>query len=107
MRLGIGLDERYEPVTRVMYYPTDALLASIFAMSVIVLEDDHRLFLALARMFDIASMKVAVVAVVSANWANSLLFGQQLSPKALSFARVHQHPTFSSPRSQLTSTPST
>ena len=75
MRLGIGFNERYEPVTRVMYYSTDAFLASVFAMAVIVLEDDNGLFLTLTRMFDIASMKVAVVAVIPANWADSLLFG--------------------------------
>jgi hypothetical protein len=37
MRLGIGLNEGDEPVTRVMYYSTNALLASVFAMFVIVL----------------------------------------------------------------------
>ena len=107
MRLGIRLDERYEPVTGVMYDTPNAFLASILAMPVIVLEDDYRLFPALTRMFDIASMKVAIVAVEPANWADSILLSQQLYPKGLSFARVHQRPTFSSPRSQLTSTPKT
>lgn len=107
MGLRIRFNERYEPVTRVVYYPTEAFLASVSAMAVIVLQDHDGLFLALTRMFDIARMKVAVVAVISANRANSLLFGKQLGSKGLSFARVHRPPAFSSPRSQLTSTPST
>ena len=75
MCLGIGLNKSDKPITRMMYYPTNALLASVFAMSVIVLEDDHRLFLAITRMFDVASMKVAIVAVIPANWADPLLVG--------------------------------
>jgi len=92
--LGIGLNERYEPIARVMYYSTDALLASVLAMPVVVLENDHRLFLTFTRMFNITSVKVALITVISANWADPLLFGQQLSPKTLPFAGVHQQHSF-------------
>src|SRR6266404_3958371 len=44
MGLGIRLDESYEPVTRVMHYPSDTNLASHLAMHVIVLQDNDRLF---------------------------------------------------------------
>jgi hypothetical protein len=76
VRLGIGLNEGYKPIAGVMHHSTNTFLASVLAMSVIVLEDNDRLLLALSRMFDIARMKVAVVAVISANRAYPLLFGQ-------------------------------
>lgn len=75
MRLGIGLNKSDEPITRVMHYSTNALLASVFAMLVIVLKDDNGLLPAITGMFDVASMKVAIVAVIPANRANPLLFG--------------------------------
>lgn len=104
MRLGVGFDERYESIARVMHHSTDTLLASAFAMAMIVLKDDNRLLAAFAGMFDIASMKIAVAAVVSAHRADALLLGQQLRPKTLPLARVHRARSFSSPRSHLTST---
>ena len=74
MRLGICFNERYKPIARVMYYATDADFASCFAMLVIVLQDNDRLCPARASVFNIASVKVTVVAVVSANRADALLF---------------------------------
>jgi hypothetical protein len=74
MGLRICFDERYEPVARMVYNCTDTNLTPIFAMPVIVIQHDDWLSPALARVFDIASMKVAVIAIVSANWAETLLF---------------------------------
>lgn len=69
MRLGIGFDESYKPIASVMHYSTSTFLAPVFAMSMIMFENDD-------RVFNIACMKVAVVAVVSANRAYPLLVGQ-------------------------------
>lgn len=107
MGLGICLDERYEPVACMVHNSADALLTPIFAMPVIVLQDDDRLSLALAGMFDIASVKVTVAAVIPANWADAFLFGQQLSSIAFPLVSGHTVPLLSPPRSQLTSTSST
>jgi hypothetical protein len=57
-----------------MYYSTDTNFTSCFAMLMIVLQDIDRLFLALAGVFNISSVKVTVIAIVSANWANTFLF---------------------------------
>jgi hypothetical protein len=75
MSLRICLDKGNEPVTSVMHNSTDTLLASIFAVPVVVLQDDHRLFLALTRMRDVTSVKVAIVAAVAANRAEAILLG--------------------------------
>ena len=40
----------------------------------IVLQDIDRLFPAFAFVFNIPSAEVTVIAVVSANWANTILF---------------------------------
>src|ERR1700674_5704276 len=107
MDLGISLDERYEPIACMMYDSTDTDLAAVFAMPVIVLQDNDRLLLTLAGVLNIASVKVTVIAVVPANRADTVLLGQQLHPIALPLGRGHAVPFFSSPRSQVTSTPST
>jgi hypothetical protein len=74
MGLGICFDERYEPITCMMYNSTDTDLASLFAMPVIVLQDNDRLPLTRAGVFNIAGTKVTVIAIVSANWTETLLF---------------------------------
>ena len=107
MHLGICLNERYKPIARVVHYPTDADFASCFAMLVIVLEDNDRLCPTRTSVFNIASVKVTVVAIVSAKGTNALLFLQQLNPIAFPLGGGHSNPFLSSPRSQLTSTPKT
>ena len=67
MGLGICFDERYEPIARRMYYSTDANFTSYFAMLMIMLQDIDRLFLTLTGVFNISSVKVAIIAVVSAD----------------------------------------
>ncbi|MGD0569975.1 MAG: hypothetical protein ABSA78_16360 [Candidatus Sulfotelmatobacter sp.] len=76
MGLGICLDERYEPITRMMYNSPDADLATVFAVSVIVLQDNDRLLLTFAGVFNVASVKVTVIAIVAADWADAVLFSQ-------------------------------
>ena len=107
MHLGICLYERYKFIARVVHYSTDTDFASCFAMLVIVLEDNDRLCSTRPRVFNIASVIVTVVAIVSANRTNALLFLQQLNPIAFSLGSGHCKPFLSSPRSQLTSTPKT
>jgi hypothetical protein len=79
MGLGICFDERYEPVTRVMHYTPDTNLTSHFAMRVIVLKDNDRLFPTLTGVVHIARVKVTIVAIVSADWTDAILFRQQLN----------------------------
>ena len=74
MGLGICFDERYEPITCMMHNCADTDLASLFAMPVIVLQDNDRLPLTRAGMFNIAGAKVTVIAIVSANRTETLLF---------------------------------
>jgi hypothetical protein len=76
MGLRIHLDKRYEPITCMMYDSTDAGLAPVFAMRVIVLQDNDWLLLTFARVLNMAGVKVTVIAIVSANWADAVLFGQ-------------------------------
>lgn len=104
MSLGICFDERYKPVARVMHHPTDADFASCFAMLVIVLQDNDRLRPTRASVFNIASVKVAVAAIVSANRADALLVLQQLDPIVFPLGSGHSNLFLSLPRSQLTST---
>lgn len=75
MGLGICFNERYEPIACMMHNSTDTDLASLFAMPVIVLQDNDWLCLTFASMFNIASVKVTVIAIVSANRTDTLLFG--------------------------------
>ncbi len=75
MSLGICFDERYEPITCMVHNSTDTDLASVFAMPVIVLQDNDRLLLTRARVFNIAGVEVTVIAIVSADWADAVLFG--------------------------------
>jgi hypothetical protein len=79
VRLGIRLNKSDVPITRVMYYPTNALLTSVLAMTVVVLQHDDWLLPALAGVLDIASVKVAIVAVVSANWADPFCSASNLA----------------------------
>ncbi len=106
MRLGTCLNERYEPIARVVNYSADARLASILAVSVVVLQDDHGLLLAFAGVCNVASVEVAVVTAVSADRTDAVLFLQQLDPKGFPLTGLHQYPSFSFPRSESTSTPS-
>jgi len=75
MRLGICFDERYEPITCMMHNSADTDLASLFAMPVIVLQDNDRLRLTRAGVFDIAGVEVTVIAVIPADWTDAVLFG--------------------------------
>jgi hypothetical protein len=43
-------------------------------MLMIVLQDTDRLFPTFAGVFNIAGVKVTVIAIVSANWTDALLF---------------------------------
>ncbi len=80
MGLGIRLDESYEPVTRVMHYPSDTNLASHLAMHVIVLQDNDRLFPAFSDVLNIARVEVTIIAPVSTDWADAFLLGKQPRP---------------------------
>lgn len=106
MGMRIRLDESYKPIAGVMDNPPDADLAPVLAMAVVMLQDNNRLSLALAGVFDIAGVEITIVTIVSANGTKAFLFGQQLSPKVFPFARGHKIPLLSAPRSQFTSTPS-
>lgn len=75
MGLGIGFDERYEPIACMMYNSTDADLTPILAMPVIVLQHNYRLRLTRTGMLDIASVKVTVAAVIAADRADAVLLG--------------------------------
>jgi hypothetical protein len=76
MGLGISFEESYKPITSVMDDSADTDLASVLTMSVVMLQDNNWLFLALAGMLDIASVKITIVAVVSTNRTKAFLFGQ-------------------------------
>lgn len=67
MGLGICFDERYEPITRRMNYSTDTNFASGIAMLMIVLQHIDRLFPTLTGVLNLSSVKVTVIAIVSAN----------------------------------------
>ena len=73
MGLGICLDKRYEPITGVMHNSTDTNLTSLFAMPVVVLQDNDRLRLTRTGVLNIASVKVTVIAVVATNRADAVL----------------------------------
>lgn len=73
MGLGICFDERYETITCVMNDSTNTNLASVLAVTVIMFQNNDWLSLTLARVFNITSVEVAVIAVVSANWAETFL----------------------------------
>jgi hypothetical protein len=75
MRLGICFYERYEAITCRMHYSADTANASFFAMLMIVLQNINRLSSALAAVFDISSVKVTVITIVSADWADTPLLG--------------------------------
>jgi len=74
MGSGICFDERYEPITCRVHYSTDTNLTSGFAVLMIMLQNVDELFLTFAFVFNISSAEVAVIAIVSANWTNALLF---------------------------------
>jgi hypothetical protein len=74
MGLGICFNERYESITCHMYYSTDTNFTSCFAMLMIVLQNIDRLSFTLAGVFNISGVKVTVIAIVSANWTDTLLF---------------------------------
>src|SRR6266496_1574690 len=107
MGLGICFDEGYEPITCMMHYSADTGFTPCLAMLMIVLQNDDWLPLTLTGVLNIASVKVAVVAIVPANWTDALLFVQQFGSVVPPLVRGHEIPFLSSPRSQLTSTPST
>jgi hypothetical protein len=58
-----------------MHYSADTANASFFAMLMIVLQNINRLSSALAAVFDISSVKVTVITIVSADWADTPLLG--------------------------------
>jgi hypothetical protein len=74
MSLGVCFDKGYEPITCRMHHSADAGFTSRFAMLMIVLQNIDQLLLTLTGVFDISSVKVTVIAVVSANGANTVLF---------------------------------
>jgi hypothetical protein len=78
MGSGICFDERYEPITCRMHNSTDTNFTSCFAMGMIVLQNIDWLSLTLVAtlVFSISSFKEAVIAIVSANWTDTLLFTQ-------------------------------
>lgn len=80
MGLRVCLDERYESITCMVDYSADADFASVSAMPVVMLQDNDRLSFTLAGVLDIASVEVAVIAVVTTNWADAILLSQQLGP---------------------------
>jgi len=57
-----------------VYYSTNANFTSLLAMLMIVLQNNDRLSLTLPVVFNIASVKIAVIAIVSAHWADTVLF---------------------------------
>lgn len=73
MGLGICFDECYEPITCRMNHPTDTNFTSCFAMFMIVLQNIDRLSFTLAGMFNVSSVKITVIAIVSANWTDTIL----------------------------------
>jgi hypothetical protein len=75
MGLGICFDERYEPITCMMHNCADTDLASLFAMPVIVLQDNDRLPPTRAGVFNIAGVEVTVIAIIPTDWADALLLG--------------------------------
>jgi len=75
MRLWICLKKGYESVAGVMHNAANAFLAPVFAVVVVMLENDNSLCLTLTGMLDAAGVEVAIVAVKTAYGTNALLFG--------------------------------
>jgi hypothetical protein len=67
MRLGICFYERDEPIACMMHYSADTGFTSCLAMRMVMLQDNDWLPLTLTCVLDMASRKVAVVAIVPAN----------------------------------------
>jgi hypothetical protein len=105
--LGICLDEGNGSIACMVYDSTNTILAAVLAVPMIVLQNDNRLPLTSAWVFNLASVEVTIVAVIAADWTDAVLPREQFNSILFPLSRVQAVPFFSSQRRPLTSTPST